>query len=53
MARIDIRDITQDQLDKLDAQVKKLGLKNRSDYIRLIIELDASSNLIEIIKRSK
>lgn len=53
MARIDIRDITQDQLDKLDAQVKKLELKSRSDYIRLIIELDAASGIIERLKGDK
>ena len=50
MARIDIRDLTEEQMIKLDTQVKKLGLKNRSDYIRLIIEVDAATNLIERLK---
>lgn len=53
MARLDVRDITDEQLSKLDAQVVKLGLKNRSDYIRLIIELDAATGLIERLKENK
>lgn len=53
MARIDVRDITEDQILKLDAQVTKLGLKSRSEYIRLIIELDAASGLIERLKDKK
>jgi hypothetical protein len=37
----------------LDEQVLKLGLKNRSEYIRLIIELDSAAGLIDIIKTQK
>ena len=53
MPRIDVKDITQEQLDKLDKQVKRLGLKSRSDYIRLIIEVDAASTLIKRVKGDK
>ena len=50
MSRIDIRDITEEQLGKIDNQVKVLGLKSRSDYIRLIIELDSATGLIQILQ---
>jgi len=53
MARIDVRDITEEQILKLDAQVAKLGLKSRSDYIRLIIELDSATGLIKKLKATK
>jgi Arc/MetJ-type ribon-helix-helix transcriptional regulator len=49
--RIDVRDLTEEQLVKLDQQVEKLGLKSRSDYIRLIIELDAATGIIEKLKK--
>ena len=50
MARLDVRDITEEQLQKLDTQVKKLGLKSRSEYIRLMIEVDSATGLIEKLK---
>lgn len=50
MPRIDIRNITETELQKLDNQVKKLGLSSRSDYIRLIINLDEVTNLIKKLK---
>ena len=50
MARIDIRNLTDEQIIKLDQQMTKLGLKNRADYIRLIIELDSATGLIEQLK---
>ena len=50
MARIDIRNITEEQIIKLDQQMVKLGLKTRSDYIRLIIELDSATGLIKQLK---
>lgn len=53
MPRIDIRDITAEQIEKLDIQVLKLGLKSRSDYIRLIIELDTATGLIERLKENR
>ena len=51
--RIDIRNITEEELRKLDNQVKKLGLSSRSDYIRLIINLDAATGLMKLIKGEK
>ena len=53
MPRLDIRDITEEQIRKLDAQTLKLGLKSRSDYIRLIIELDSATGLIQRLKDNK
>ena len=53
MARIDVRDLTNEQIEKLDKQVALLGLKNRSDYIRLMIELDSASGLIKLLKGDK
>lgn len=53
MPRVDIQNITEEQLKKLDSQVQKLGLKNRSDYIRLIIELDSATGLLEKLRGDK
>jgi len=53
MARIDIRDISDEQLVKLDKQVALLSLKSRSEYIRLIIELDCATGLIDKLKGDK
>lgn len=53
MARIDIRNISEEQIAKLDSQVAKLGLGSRSEYIRLIIELDSATGLIEKLKGDK
>lgn len=55
MARIDIRDIDEDTLNKLDEQKKKYGLNSRSDYIKLLINLDILTNIVEKInmKESK
>ena len=50
MARIDVKGITDEQIKKLDSQVEKLGLKTRSEYIRLIIELDTATNIIARLK---
>lgn len=50
MPRINVRDLTDEQIIKLDSQVIKLGLKSRSEYIRLIIELDSATGLIEKLK---
>ena len=51
MARIDVRGLTDEQIVKLDTQVALLGLKTRSEYIRLIIELDSASGLIGMLKK--
>jgi len=53
MARIDVRGLTDEQIVKLDTQVALLGLKTRSEYIRLIIELDAAAGLISKLKGGK
>ena len=50
MARIDVRGLTEEQVAKVDTQVTLLGLKSRSEYIRLIIELDSATGLIERLK---
>ena len=48
--RIDVRGLTEDQIKKLDAQVALLGLKSRSEYIRLIIELDSATGLLNRLR---
>lgn len=53
MPRLDIKDLTIEQIKKLDMQVSKLGLKSRSDYIRLIIELDCSEILKERMRENE
>ncbi len=47
-SRIDIR-LTEEEKQKLKQQAEKLGL-NASEYIRLIIALDVSVNIIERLK---
>jgi metal-responsive CopG/Arc/MetJ family transcriptional regulator len=49
MARIDIKPISEELIAKLDQQIAKLGLQSRSEYIRLIIELDAATGLLEAL----
>jgi hypothetical protein len=50
--RLDIifKDVTQDFIDELDRQIKELGLETRQDYIRLIVKLNASTEIINILK---
>jgi metal-responsive CopG/Arc/MetJ family transcriptional regulator len=51
MARIDIRNLDEETLTKLDEQLKKYGINNRADYIRLLINLDIMTNIISLIKQ--
>lgn len=53
MARIDVRNMPEGLKIKAQEQTTKLGLSSVSDYIRLIIELDASTGLIEILREKK
>jgi len=53
MARIDIRDIDDDTLKKIDKQKKKYGLKSRTDYIKLLINLDILTNIVEKINEKE
>ena len=49
MPRIDIRDLDDDTLRLLDEQCEKYGIRNRSDYIRMLIKLDIMTNIVERI----
>jgi metal-responsive CopG/Arc/MetJ family transcriptional regulator len=51
MARIDIRNLDEETLTKLDEQMKKYGINNRADYIRLLINLDIMTNIVSLIKQ--
>jgi len=53
MARIDIRNLDDETLEKLDEQCKKYGISNRADYIRLLINLDILTNIVGIINKEK
>lgn len=53
MPRIDIRDLDEETIKKLDEQCKKYGINSRSDYIRMLINLDIMSNIVELIKNIK
>lgn len=53
MPRIDIRNLDEDTLKKLDEQCKKYGIDSRSDYIRLLINLDIMTNIVSIIQKSE
>ena len=46
MARIDVRNLTDEEKQKAQDQAKSLGL-DLSSYIRLIINLDAATGLIK------
>lgn len=50
MARIEIKDLDENLIKKLDEQRKKYGINNRSDYLRLLINLDIMTNIVQIIK---
>jgi len=53
MARIDVRNLTDEEKQKAIDQAKTLGM-DVSAYIRLIINLDAASGLItQLIKAKK
>ncbi|MBL4932270.1 ribbon-helix-helix protein, CopG family [Clostridium paridis] len=51
MPRIDIKDIDEETLRKLDEQCKKYGVKSRSDYIRLLIKMDIMTSIVERINK--
>lgn len=53
MARIDIRDIDEDTLKKLDEQCKKYGINSRADYIRLLINMDILTHIVQKIKEQE
>lgn len=46
MPRIDIRDLDDETIQKLDNQCEKYGIKSRADYVRLLINLDILTNII-------
>lgn len=50
MARIDIRDLDEETLQRLDEQCEKYGISSRSDYIRMLIKLDIMTNIVQRIK---
>ena len=51
MARIDLRDIGEETLKKIDEQKEKYGLKTRTEYIKLLINLDILTNIVERINK--
>lgn len=48
--RIDINSITEEEFEMINSAVKTLGLKSRSDYLRLIINLDAATGIIKMLR---
>ncbi|WP_113675899.1 hypothetical protein [Vallitalea guaymasensis] len=50
MARIDIRDLDNETLDQIDKQCKMYDVKSRSDYIRLLINMDIMTNIVKKIQ---
>ena len=55
MPRIDIRNLTEEEKRKAQEQAKKLlgEAGTVSEYIRLIINLDAATGLIQKLKEGK
>jgi hypothetical protein len=52
MPRIDIRNLTEEEKNKVQDQAAKLGL-DVSGYIRLVINLDAATGIIEKLRKSE
>jgi len=50
MPRIDIRDLDDETLHKLDEQCEKYGISSRSDYIRMLIKLDIMTDIAKRIR---
>ena len=44
---------TKETLDKLDVQKKKYGISTRNDYLRLLVEIDLLTDILETIKDKK
>jgi hypothetical protein len=55
MPRIDIRNLTEEEKRKAQEQAKKLLGESGtvSEYIRLIINLDAATGIIEKLRKSE
>jgi hypothetical protein len=47
--RIDVHNITPELMEKVEIQLKLLGLKNKSEYLRLIMELDCATGLVQTL----
>lgn len=53
MGRVDVRDIDDDTMKQLDEQCKKYGIKNRTEYVRLLIKLDILTDIVGRINKDK
>lgn len=41
-----VRDLDDGTLEKIDKQKKKYGIKSRSEYIRLLVNVDLLTNIL-------
>jgi hypothetical protein len=50
---ISLTPISDELIEKLDANIAKLGMTSRAEYLRLIIEVDFATGLLDILRRKK
>lgn len=53
MPRIDIKDLTNEEIAEIDKQVEKYGFTNRVAYVKYLLKLDVLSDVIELIKERR
>lgn len=51
--RIDIGIINHEILNEIDEQREKIGIENRQDYLRFLINMDLKTNIKDIIENQK
>lgn len=53
LARIDIKDLTEEEIEAIDRQAEKYGFTSRVAYVKFLIKLDVLSDVVEIIKERR
>jgi hypothetical protein len=51
--RIDVKPITDEEHQMLEKNMARLGLSNKSEYIRMLIHLDFAAHIVKALKAVK
>lgn len=51
MARLEVRDFSEEDLKEIDRQKNKYGFKSREAYLRFLVKLDILSNMSEMVHK--
>jgi hypothetical protein len=51
--RIDVKPITEEEQDMIVKNMERLGISNKSEYIRMLIHLDFAAHLVKALKAVK